>query len=29
VDYETVPGGGHTTTLGLGAELNFRPSLGL
>jgi hypothetical protein len=29
VDYETLPGGAHTTTLGLGAELNFRPSLGL
>jgi hypothetical protein len=26
VDYESLPGGGHTRTLGIGAHLAFRPS---
>jgi len=29
VDYENRPGGGHTTTLGIGAHVDIRPSLGL
>jgi hypothetical protein len=29
LDYENVAGGGHTTTLGIGAHLAFRPSFGL
>lgn len=29
IDYEKRPGGGHTTTLGLGAHVDIRPSLGL
>lgn len=29
VDYENRPGGGHTTTLGIGAHLDIRPRLGL
>jgi hypothetical protein len=29
LDYEKLPGGGHTTTLGLGVHLDIRPSLGL
>ena len=28
-DYEKRPGGGHTTTFGIGAHLDIRPSLGL
>ena len=29
LDYERVPGGGHARTLGIGAHLAIRPSLGL
>jgi hypothetical protein len=29
IDYEKLPGGGHTTTLGLGVHLDIRPTLGL
>ena len=29
VDYEKRPNGGHTTTIGLGAHLDIRPTLGL
>ena len=29
MDYEKIPGGGHTTTLGVGAHLDIRPTLGL
>ena len=29
IDYQTVAGGGHTTTLGIGAHLAIRPSFGL
>jgi len=29
VDYENLPGGGHTTTLGIGAHVDIRPRLGL
>jgi hypothetical protein len=29
MDYETLPGGGHTRTLGIGAHLAIRPSFGL
>ncbi|HXQ29800.1 MAG TPA: hypothetical protein VN848_11080 [Gemmatimonadales bacterium] len=29
LDYEHLPGGGHTTTLGLGVDLDIRPSVGL
>lgn len=29
MDYENLAGGGHTTTLGLGAHLAFRPAFGL
>lgn len=29
MDYESRPGGGHTTTLGIGAHLAIRPSFGL
>jgi hypothetical protein len=29
VDYEKVPGGGHSTTLGIGAHLAIRPAFGL
>ena len=29
LDYQDVPGGGHTTTLGVGLHLDIRPSLGL
>jgi len=29
LDYEKRPGGGHTSTLGIGAHLDIRPSLGL
>jgi hypothetical protein len=29
VDYEKLPGGGHTTTLGVGLHVDIKPSLGL
>jgi len=29
MDYENLPGGGHTTTLGVGLHVDIRPSLGL
>jgi len=29
VDYESLPGGGHTKTIGIGAHLSLRPSFGL
>jgi hypothetical protein len=29
IDRENAPGGGHTTTVGLGVQLAFRPSVGL
>lgn len=29
MDYEKLAGGGHTTTLGIGANLSFRPAFGL
>lgn len=29
MDYESLASGGHTTTLGIGAQLSFRPAFGL
>jgi hypothetical protein len=29
VDYEQLPGGGHSTTLGVGLHVDIKPSLGL